>query len=172
MDQNSSYAPLEPSQAIHGLPTADQARAFALMLTHGLPGVDAIAYFFPDELDVATLQHDMGVWMRSAIVRKAVKQVQGGEWHELSAQQQIQLAIDKHYSELAYFLYSNNYSELDGGMKQKADTARVALEAKLAGNAGKMDALSSWMDDIRTGRVKLGGTSKQALGSLPATLLS
>lgn len=152
-------------EAPRGLPTPEQARAFALMLTHGLPGIDAIAYFFPDEEDVALLQHDLGAWGRCAAVRRAFKQVQGGEWHELAPAQQIELAINKHYCELAYILYANNYAELEGLMKQKADTARVALEAKLAGNAGKMDALSAWMDDIRTGKVKLGGT--KALPVLP-----
>jgi hypothetical protein len=80
-------------------------------------------------------------------------------WQEMSLQERIQYAIDKHYAEMAYFLYSRNYADLQGAEKAKADTCRMTLEAKLAGMAGKLDALSQFYADLASGKIK---TQKEA----------
>jgi hypothetical protein len=67
----------------------------------------------------------------------------------MSAEERIRFAIDKHYNEMAYFLYSHNYGELSGPDKAKADTCRQALEAKLAGTAGKFTPLDEFWNDMR-----------------------
>lgn len=139
-------------------PTKEEALQFALMLKAGMPASSAIWYFFddPDE-DPTRVQFELERWVRSKTVRAAINIVQGKSWEKMTLAEQIQFAIDKHYAELAYFLYSHNYSELSGQDKSKADTCRAALEAKLAGMAGKMDALSRFFEDVRLGVVKLGG---------------
>ena len=131
------------------------ATQFALMLKSGMPSTDAIQYFFDDEQDPERLRFEHDRWIRSGLVRDAVDAVQGKKWSAMTLQEQIQFAIDKHYAELAYFLYSHNYSTLSGAERQKADTCRQALEAKLAGMAGKMTPLTAWFDDVRSGRIKL-----------------
>lgn len=136
-------------------PTKQEALQLALMLTAGMPTLDAVRYFYPDdEPERVKFEHDR--WLRSNHVKSAVKTVQNGKsWQEMSLDERIKFAIDKHYSELAYFLYTNNYATLTGADRQKADVCRAALEAKLAGTSGKMDALTSWFDDVKSGKVKL-----------------
>ena len=81
----------------------------------------------------------------------------GKSWQEMSLEERIHFSIDKHYSEMAYFLYSHNYSQLVGTDRQKADICRQALEAKIAGTAGKMGPLEQFWADIKTGKVTLKG---------------
>jgi hypothetical protein len=138
-------------------PTKEQALQLALMLQSGMPSEDAVTYFVTDATispaDIVAM-HDR--WMRSDTLKSAVLELQGKPWQDLGLEERIKLAIDKHYSEMAYFLYSRNYATLGGQEKAKADTCRTALEAKLAGMAGKMDALSRFWDDIAGGKLKLG----------------
>ena len=65
---------------------------------------------------------------------------------------------------MAYFLYSRNYAELAGQEKQKADTCRTALEAKLAGTSGKLSAVETFWADVVSGKVKLVNQSPHSLG--------
>lgn len=137
-------------------PNAEEALQFAMMLDSGMPSTEAIRYFHnPDgesEFNIKVI-HD--AWMRSQQVKKAVLQLQGKMWQEMSVEERIKYAINKHYSEMAYFLYAHNYASLTGADKTKADTCRAVLETKLAGMAGKMDALTRFYDDVANGRVKL-----------------
>lgn len=136
-------------------PTKDEALQLALMLNAGMPSSDAIRYFFSPDEDPQRLQFEHERWLRSEAVQKALLQVMGKAWQDMSLDERVKFAVDKHYAEMAYFLYAHNYGELVGTEKQKADTCRQALEAKLAGSAGKMNALSQWFEDVRVGRVKL-----------------
>lgn len=133
-------------------PTKEQAQAFALMLQAGMPGEEALAYFFenPDEA-VASYE----LWMRSRTLKDATLALQGKTWQAMTAEERIELAINKHYNELAYFLYSRNYVSLIGSEKAKADTCRGVLEAKLAGTAGKLDPLMQFWADVKAGKVTL-----------------
>jgi hypothetical protein len=83
----------------------------------------------------------------------------------MSLEDRMRTALDQHYNSLAYFLYSHNYTEANSSDKPKIDTARQAIEAKLAGQAGKLDALSQFFDDISTGKVKLPSVSTR--GAVP-----
>ena len=136
-------------------PLKEDALQLALMLNSGMPSLDAMRYFYPDD-DPERVRFEHDRWLRTRSVQSAIKTVQNGKsWQDMSLDERVKFAVDKHYSELAYFLYTNNYTLLSGQDRQKADICRAALEAKLAGTAGKMDALTSWMEDIRAGRVKL-----------------
>lgn len=139
------------------------AEQFALMLGSGMPPAEIIPYFLPDEqpdLQKATLAK----WLKSKELQAAVRHNQGKGWPEMSVEEKLRFSIDKHYTEMAYFLYSHNYSELQGSEKTKADTCRQALEARLAGMAGKVDALSRFFDDLSSGRLSIG----KAAPSLPS----
>lgn len=137
------------------MPTKEQAYAFAVMLQAGLPPSDAILYFATSE-DTAELTIMVRKWMRAAEVRRAVAGLMGKNWTDMSLEEKRDYALNHHYTQMAYFLYSNHYAELGGPDKAKADTARQALEAHKAGTAGKTDALSRFFDDIKSGTVKLG----------------
>lgn len=133
----------------------EQALQFALMMKSGMPPLDCLQYFYP-QADAAELASVLPEWNRSENVRRAILQLQGKPWQEMSLDEQIRFAIDKNYSEMAYYLYSHNYSTLQGTDKQKADTCRTALEAKIAGTAGQLNPLTNFWNDIRTGKVQLG----------------
>lgn len=136
------------------LPTEEQAIQFAVMLQAGLPAADAIAYF-TDSADPLELAHMLEAWRRSRAVKRAMLSLMGKPWQGMSLDERIRYALDIHYAQLAYLLYSSNYAEVGSNDKSKLDTARVALEQKLAGLAGKGDALSEFFADLKSGKVKL-----------------
>lgn len=148
-------------------PNSDQARQFAVMLSVGAPPSEAIRYFLPEEEMVSPtyLAVQAELWLRSKAVQEAVRSIQGKDWTEMTAHERISLAIDKHYTEMAYFLYSRNYVDLGGADKAKADTCRAALEAKLAGTAGKLSAVEQFWSDVVAGKVKLSKSSSEGAAS-------
>ena len=137
-------------------PDKDSAHQFALMLHSGMPARDAITYF-TDETDSQALLALLKEWTHSPSVARATLALQGKSWQDMTLDEKIQITIDKHYAELAYFLYSHNYAELMGAERSKADTCRQALEAKLAGMSGKMGPIEAFWSDIKSGKVKLAG---------------
>ena len=139
--------------------TKETALQFALIISSGMPHSEAIRYFCePEEEPFAKLK----VWSMSPLVAQATLSIQKKSWQDMTLSERIKCAIDLHYSQMAYFLYSHNYVEVAGTDKQKADTCRQALEAKLAGMAGKMDALTSFWSDVANGTVKLPGVGLPA----------
>jgi hypothetical protein len=73
----------------------------------------------------------------------------------MTLEEQIRAGLDQQYASLAYLCFSINYVTASDREKAKLDAARTALEAKLAGTAGKTDALSSFFEDIRSGKLRL-----------------
>ena len=153
-------------------PTTEQAKQFALILSSGAPAREAIRYFLPPDSGEALSQGAMDQlasrWLADPDVELEVNRLQGGEWSGMTAEQRIRTAVEKHYVEMAYFLFSRNYVELTGPEKSKADTCRVALEAKLAGTSGKLSAVEQFWSDVTAGRIKLGSatlSTTQLLGA-------
>lgn len=134
--------------------TKELAHQFALILGSGMPHLDAIGYLRPD-LEGQDAKVELDRWMRHRVVQTAILELQGGAWQDMPTERKIAFTIDKHYTELAYYLYRNNYNDLDGAARAKADICRQTLEAKLAGMAGKLDALSTFFEDIKSGKVHL-----------------
>ena len=136
------------------LPDDNQAHQFATMLQAGLPASQAILYFIESD-DPLEITQAIKKWSNSRAVRRAAAKLMGRDWTAMSTDERAKYALDIHYSQLATLLTSVNYTEANAGEKGKMDSARVALEAKLAGQAGKGDALTSFFDDVRSGRIKL-----------------
>lgn len=124
--------------------TADQ---FAIILSSGCPPSTALTYFYPD-LRLGDLKAELERWMKSAKVRRAIVKLQGKEWEKMSLQEKLEYSINKHYAELAFFLYNTNYNDLVGSERAKADMCRTVIESKLAGMAGKQDAMTRFFDDF------------------------
>jgi hypothetical protein len=139
----------------------DSALQFALMVKSGMPPIDVIGYFYPD-VTPAELHPLLKEFQRSDNVKHATLTLQGKPWQDMSLDEQIRFAVDKTYSEMAYFLYSHNYSTLSGHDKLKADTCRQSLESKIAGTSGQMNPLTQFWEDIRKGKVQLGGGGRGA----------
>jgi hypothetical protein len=126
----------------------DNALQFAVMLQSGLPPADAILYFTESD-DPAEVQAQLSKWMRSRLVKQASASLMKRPWTQMALDERCRFALDQHYSQLAYLLHSEHYGEADAARKTKLDTARTALEAKLAGMAGKTNALEQFLQDLR-----------------------
>lgn len=137
------------------IPTHETALEFALLLSTGVPSHEAIRYFAPDDTPPPELARQHEHWVGSHAVRQAIVKLQGKAWQEMEPMERLKIAVEKHYAELAYFLYSHNYSDLMGAEKTKADTCREAIERKISGTAGKDDAFSRYLTDVMSGKVKL-----------------
>ncbi len=134
-------------------PSKDQALAFAIMLQAGLPAPQAITYF-TDSTDPAELAQLLSSWTRSRNLREAQKVLLGKAWQEMNLDEQCKAALDYSYAGMAYFLFSHNYSEMGSSDQNKYNAARGALEARMAGTAGRGDALSRFLDDFVAGKYK------------------
>lgn len=144
-------------------PSKDQALQFAIMLSSGLPGPDAIRYFLPEgeDLTPGVIKSYLDKWTSSPTVQAAIVELQGGPWQSMTLDERCRFVVDKTYTEMAYYLYSHNYAELVGADRQKADTCRTVLETKLAGMAGKLGAVEQFWADLASGKVKLAGAGAQ-----------
>ena len=143
-------------------PTPEQAEQFAQMICCGMPPLEAILYFLPESNEEPPNNDIIALakkWQGSKRVARAVEKLSGGPWQGLDPEARLNLAIEKQYNEMAYFLYSRNYVELKGAERAKADTCRDAIERKMAGMAGKMDALNRFYADITSGKVALNKIS-------------
>ena len=134
------------------------------MLQAGVPSKEAIMYFFEDEA-AAVHYHDR--WMRSKFLKEEVNKLQGKAWQEISTDERISRAVDKHYNEMAWYLYSRNYVDLIGADRAKADTCRQALEVKLAGNAGKGTPIEQFWNDVRSGKLNILSSPKTQKSPAP-----
>lgn len=140
----------------------ETAQQFAIILSSGCPASQALLYFEPD-LTSADLPKELKRWVNSGRVKAAIISLQGGPWEGMSLQEKLEYSITKHYSELAFFLYNTNYNDLTGPDRAKADICRGVIEAKLAGMAGKVDAMSRFFEDVMKGVV--GGKQAQPFQS-------
>ncbi len=123
-----------------------------------MPSVEAMRYFAENEGDVAYM-HDR--WMKSKVVQEQSQILTGKAWQEVTTDERITRAIDKHYNEMAWYLYSRNYVDLGGTDRAKADICRQALEVKLAGNAGKGTPIEQFWNDVRSGKLILNTPARE-----------
>ena len=127
----------------------DEASQFAAMLLAGAPIVDAVGYFFPDDAHEAFLADAIEDWPVQKEVLEAIQRYTGGEaWHTMTDEARSELALRKHFNEMAYYLWTNNYSERDGSGKVKADTCRQALQDKASGIAGQDSPIARFYHDL------------------------
>jgi hypothetical protein len=138
-----------------------EAREFAVMVLSGAPVADVVPYFWTSAVDEAVLLACEEWWPRQTEVVEAIQQLTGGEpWHQLTDEARWDLALTKHYNELAYVLWTTNYAEVTGPAKAKADTCRQAMEAKVAGMAGTESPLSRFYHDLLARYETTGATAQ------------
>ena len=127
----------------------EEASQFAAMLLAGAPVVDAVGYFFPDDAHDAFIADAVEEWPVQKEVLEAIQRYTGGEaWQTMSVEARSELALRKHFNEMAYYLWTNNYTELDGSGKVKADTCRQALQDKASGIAGQDSPIARFYHDL------------------------
>jgi len=131
-------------------PTRDEAVQFVAMMASGMPALQAIMYFIPSDIaaDTHYAKAMVSVWIRSEDAEEAQKALMGGSWVDFTADEKIRYALEKHYVEAAYFLYTNNYSDLGPADTNKANMCREILEKRLAISEGSQDALSRFYAEV------------------------
>lgn len=132
-------------------PTVEQATQFCLILQAGCPSSEAIKYFV-ESCDPAELGKTLARWKRSRTVQAAWTKIHGKAWVDMSLEEKMRTGLDMTYAGLAFVLYNNNYTEAGPAEKSKLDTARTAIEAKLAGTAGSQDPMSRFLADLQAGK--------------------
>lgn len=130
-----------------------EAKQFATMLLAGVPPLTAVSYFFAEDTEPEVLAQAARLWPKRRVVTEALNKEQGKNWLSMEPEERIEFALKKHYNEMAFFLYSNNYSDLDGMKADKADKCRITLEKKVAGAAGIEDPLIKLYKDALAGKV-------------------
>lgn len=133
------------------LPTDDQAYQFCVMLQAGCPAAEAIRYFIETD-DPGELAQICRKWRVCRAVMAAQRKLQGKSWTEMSLEEKMKAGLDMAYAGMAFVLYSTNYSDATAQEKTKFDTARQAIEAKLAGTAGSQDPMSRFLADLQAGK--------------------
>jgi hypothetical protein len=136
--------------------TLDQLNDWAIMVVSGMPTRDALAYFAPDVMDPTLFEEFHNKWVRSKEFGEALSRAGSPVFQKLDFKAKLDYALKKQYSEMAYFLHSHNYAELEGPALSKANMCREALEKKVAGTAGAADPMTQWWADVASGRVQLG----------------
>lgn len=130
--------------------TADVAYEFVKLLSSGIPAARAIAYFAPDyytSIDTAKRRDWLSRWSNDVVVATAAAKFNSGQWQELEKDARLQIALDKHLAELAYYLYTTTFAEAEGGELRKLTDAREAIMAVIKSQEG--DAETPWMRAMR-----------------------
>ena len=129
--------------------TLEEAKEFAQMVLAGAPVGEVVPYFCDGTESEAQRIACERQWTAQREVVEALEVMLGGvAWHRMTDPQRLDAAVTKHYNELAYFLWTTNYAEADEGTKLKADTCRTAIEAKVAGMAGRESPLAQFYHDL------------------------
>jgi hypothetical protein len=118
--------------------TAAIASDFVKLLSAGVPGADALAYFAPSH--AAFSQQAKGewldAWMADPLVLKAVNEWNHGAWETLSEDRRVELALGLATNQMAHFLYTNAYHTVSGADLGKWSEARKALQARIDAKTG------------------------------------
>jgi hypothetical protein len=129
--------------------TRKEAEQFVMMVLSGAPIPEVVRYFCDESMSDEELLAYEELWPTQREVLAAMERTMGGEaWHKLSDEQRLDVSLKKHYNEMAYVLWTTNYADITGAQKLKADTCRQAIEAKVAGMAGRESPLAQFYHDL------------------------
>lgn len=149
--------------------TAKLASVYAQMLHAGCPPLLATEYVAP-QLSKEELKATTRLWMGDTLVKAAVEQLIGGAFITLPAEKRYELALQKHLSELAFFLHSNNFNDAAGkdGLEMFKQ-AREVLKAELKGGTDESDPMQAFAR-FALDMVKLQVAEKTAASSVAPAL--
>src|SRR3970040_607685 len=90
-------------------PMPGQAEELVLILQAGVDPKRALAYFFGsiEEVEIAYAN-----WLGHRVVQEAFARLNKGEWQHLSADERIELALKKHYAQMAFYLWTHHYGQV------------------------------------------------------------
>lgn len=135
----------------------------ARLLMSGVPAERSLAYLDADYFDQCVNDGDkerkkLTTWLRrwtnSPVLLAETTRLNGGEWQALESDRRLQIALDKHLAELAYLLYSRNYTDDDAPVA-KMNAARESLMTHLeAGDGGSNAPWMQFVKDAMAGKLE------------------
>jgi hypothetical protein len=143
-------------------PTLDEARFFAQGLelqVHPEMVLTAIDPSIPEE-EIPRLSEK---WVGHSYVRAARFDLR--EWMAKSGKDRMQAASERAYNGMCWFLMQENIGTLQDAKLAKALKFLEAIEKKVAGTAGTMDAATKFWTEFVAAK-KGGPESKVGLGAL------
>lgn len=110
--------------------TAALASQFARLLASGAPADVALSYLAPGYYQRCSA-HARADWLRevagSTLVVDAQTALNGADWPSLSAERRLQIALDKHLAERAFFLYTHSYEDAEANELRKLEASAAIL---------------------------------------------
>lgn len=150
--------------------TPDRVDTFTKLTAAGLSPSDALAYIAPDyhaSLTDKPLAQWVTAWCSSPLVVAAVDAWNHGAWQELTPDVRVTLALDHHIAQLAYVLYTSDYTSPAADFQRIRDARQVLLDwVKTSGKVE--DAMSRAIRDILEGKIAPSGPPQ--LASVAAVL--
>lgn len=156
------------------------AAEFVKLQFAGLPYPHVMHYLAPEywaTLDDEARGRAINQWLASPLVAKAAADFNKGAWQDLARERRVELALDKHASELAYLLYTHNVNDIDDSLTlKKVNDARAALfEMQRLSQGGDQSAFARMVADLLAGTIDREGefeppraTADDAEGEAPA----
>ena len=128
-----------------GVPVLDPllAETFALLLEAGV-SPDAAVWELVPEAPAETVERTAKRWVRDPLVLEAVSRLHGGQWHELSPDQRMSVALGVYRAQCAHYLVTHRFDEASAGEVGKLEIARAVLEKFTAGGIDPTDPLAAF----------------------------
>lgn len=135
------------------------AALFTQLTAAGLSPSDALAYLAPAyhaSLRTQKLDAWVTTWCNAPVVVRAITAWNHGPWHELAPDRRVTLAIEHHIAQVAYVLYTSDYTNPQADMAKIRDARGTLLE--WLKSAGKVeDAMTQAIRDILEGKTSASG---------------
>lgn len=123
--------------------TEDRAVLWAKLLFAGCPPMQAVI-FFVQGLTIEQQKEALRLWSTHPLTQKAVNDLQGGSWLDLTNEQRVRIAYDKHIAEVAFYVHSHSFVQAsDKDDIEKMKQAREVLKAVL-GHAPDGDPMADF----------------------------
>lgn len=142
--RNPDVEAIAPAADEVPLCTVKLSQVFAQLLNAGCPQLQAIGYMFP-HLTKTVMTETTRRWVSDPLVTIAVEELQGGAFISLPPERRYELALQKHLSELAFFLHANNYNDaVNKDVLEMFKQAREVLKAELKGGTDESDPMQAF----------------------------
>jgi len=130
MQANRWFKTAEEAEQARPELTPERAHQYVMLLRAGKPPYHALKTFdagYYHKLPTAMRMSWWRAWDRHPLVEEARLHLAGVNWELLTQAQREAIALDKHFSELAWYLMANQFFSADGLKLVKMREARRAL---------------------------------------------
>lgn len=128
--------------------TIEMARSFVQLLMAGVTAIEALRFLSPEYWQYCTRDQRRN-WLvevqASSFVADETDRHNEGAWQDLESADRLRIALDKHFAEMAYFLFTHNFADPSAD-RAKMTEAREAIVAKIEqGEGGGGNAFDTFL---------------------------